>query len=96
MSRREGTRRVATALGSLGAIVAAALVPKCPFCVAAVLSAVGVGVTAGSWLAPMVRPLGFAVAVVAALVFARAEWRRRKQRSCALACGRTDRASRVP
>lgn len=86
MPLRDGARRVASASASLGAILLAALIPKCPLCIAAALSAIGVGATLGSSLAPIVRPIGVTLAVVAVLVFASGERRRRKQRGRAGAC----------
>jgi hypothetical protein len=81
MSRRDRTRRAASASASLGALLVAALIPKCPLCVAAALSALGLGATLGSALAPLLRPVGFGLAVVALVVFGRAEWRRRTRRA---------------
>ena len=74
----DGTRRVASASASIGAVVVAALIPKCPLCVAAALSAIGVGAS----LAPIVRPVGLVVAAVALAAAARVEWRRRKRLTC--------------
>jgi len=82
MSSRE--RRAAAAnvprASSLGALLAAALVPKCPLCVAAMLAALGLGTASASVLAPVVRPLVFGFAIVAAAVLARSEWRRLRAR----------------
>jgi hypothetical protein len=89
MSLRDGVRRVASGSASIGAIVVAALIPKCPLCVAAALSAIGVGATVGSSLAPIARPIGFALAAVALVASGIGEWRRRRRRACAVACGRT-------
>jgi hypothetical protein len=80
MSLGDGVRRMGSASASIGAIVVAALTPKCPLCVGAALSALGVGATLGSWLAPIVRPMAIALAAVALVVFGWSEWRRRKQR----------------
>jgi len=89
MSPRDGVRRAARASASIGALVAAALLPKCPLCVAAVLSALGIGASVSASVAPALRPLGIAVAVLALVLFARGEWRRRRQQhACARACGR--------
>jgi hypothetical protein len=77
MSPREGVERAASASASVGTIVLAALIPKCPLCVAAALSALGVGATVGSAVAPFLRPVGLALAVFALVVFGRSEWRRR-------------------
>jgi hypothetical protein len=74
--------RAPSALASIGTLVLAVLVPKCPLCVAAALSALGVGATAASALAPAVRPLVFVVAATAVVGLAIAEGRRlaRKRR----------------
>lgn len=58
--------RLSVATGSVGTFVLAALVPKCPLCVAAALSAWGVSATAASAVAPGVRPVAFALAGLAA------------------------------
>lgn len=86
MPRREAARRAAGASASLGAIALAALIPKCPLCVAAALSALGLGAAISASLAPVVRPLGLALAVVALVLAARGEWRRRRRHSCEAAC----------
>jgi hypothetical protein len=54
----------------VGSTVLVALAPKCPLCVAAVLSSLGLGAAAASLLGPLVRPLAiaFALGAVAALV----------------------------
>ena len=87
MPRREAARRAAGASASLGAIALAALIPKCPLCVAAALSALGLGAAVSASLAPVVRPIGRALAVVALVLAARAECRRRRRRGCERACG---------
>ena len=87
MSRRDGLRRGASASTSAFAFLGVALMPKCPVCVAAVLSTVGVGATFGAWFAPVARPFGLAVAVLALVVFARSEWRRRRRRVATRECG---------
>jgi hypothetical protein len=79
MSPPDRLRRAARASASLAALVVAVLIPKCPLCVAAALSALGLGATLGSWLAPAVRPLGLGLAVAGLLVFARSEWHRRRR-----------------
>ena len=58
---------------SVGAFVLAALIPKCPLCVAAALSVLGFGAS----LAPVLRPLAFVVAA-AALVLFLVPWVRRR------------------
>jgi hypothetical protein len=59
--------RVWAIISSAGTILLAALVPKCPLCVAAMLSVWGVGATAAGALAPAVRP---SIIVLAALALA--------------------------
>ncbi len=70
MSLREGRA------ASLGTIALAALVPKCPLCVAAMLSALGMGSAAAFAIAPAVRPVVFTLAALAVALLARLEWRR--------------------
>jgi hypothetical protein len=82
MRRSDGARRLAGASGSLGAIAVAALIPKCPLCIAAVLSALGVGAELSSSVAPIARPLAIVLAVIAVFLVARAEWRRRAPTCC--------------
>ncbi len=43
----------------------AVLAPKCPMCLAAYLSVVGLGVTGAGFFAPLLAPLGAALLVVA-------------------------------
>jgi hypothetical protein len=81
MSRPD--RRLARAAASLGSLVLAVLLPKCPVCVAAWLSALGVGASLGATLAPVLRPLGFTLAALALAVFLAGEWRRRRARRIA-------------
>ncbi|MEP7052573.1 MAG: hypothetical protein ABJB12_19555 [Pseudomonadota bacterium] len=51
----------------LGAALAALLVPKCPLCVAALLTLVGMGAPLASAIAPLLRPLLFGLLVVTLL-----------------------------
>jgi hypothetical protein len=84
MSLRDAAPRVAGvagASGSFGALVAAALLPKCPLCVAAWLAALGVGAAWRLPLAEGVRPIAVALAVVVLAAFARSEWSRRQPRA---------------
>jgi hypothetical protein len=76
--------RSARGATSVGTLVAVALLPKCPLCVAATLSALGVGAAAAGTLAPFVRPLGFALIVAAWAAVAwseRRRWLARRERS---------------
>lgn len=68
MSPRDGARRVAGASTSIGALVAAALLPKCPLCIAGSLSAIGLGAAASATLAPIAQPLAIALAAGSILV----------------------------
>lgn len=96
---RDGVVRGASVSTSALAVIGAALMPKCPLCVAAVLSTLGVGLTTRLWVAPMARPLAMAVAVVAVLLVVRGEWLRRarhgasRQCACAVESPRDRRAS---
>jgi hypothetical protein len=69
--RRNETRarlgRFSVAISSVGTVVLAALIPKCPLCVAAALSAWGVGAAAASAMAPAVRPIAMVLMAVATL-----------------------------
>ena len=67
---------------SLAAIVATALVPKCPLCVAAALSALGLGAAIAQQIAPFVRTLGFTMGAVALVTLIVLEWRRRRGPAC--------------
>mgnify|MGYP001585354311 CR=1 FL=1 len=60
-------RRASAIASAAGAFALAALVPKCPLCIAAALSAWGVGTSMAGTLAPSVRPVLFAVAVLLAV-----------------------------
>jgi hypothetical protein len=81
---RSARGRASAIISSAGAILLAALVPKCPLCIAAALSAWGLGAAAA--LAPTLRPLLLALA---ALALAGAEVQRRRARiarSCTSSC----------
>ena len=73
---RARSARAAGGATSLGTLLAVALLPKCPLCVAAMLSGLGLGAAATGRLAPLVRPLGLALVVAALLAVAWMEWRR--------------------
>lgn len=77
MSLLDAALSLASALASL---LALALLPKCPLCLAALLSAVGLGVAVSAWLAPLAQPLLLAGFVVALVLGASA--RIRKRRAC--------------
>lgn len=88
MSTRDGLRRLTRGSLSLGTIVLAAVIPKCPICVAAALAAVGVGTSVGLSVAPIVRPIGVAVAIATLVFVVWSEWQRRSRRSCVAACAK--------
>jgi hypothetical protein len=71
-----GIRRAGSAVLSLGAVAATALVPKCPFCIVAVLSAAGLGGAGARHVAPLLRPLAIALALIVAVSLVWAERRR--------------------
>ena len=64
---------------SLGAVAATALVPKCPFCIVAILSAAGIGGAGAHHVAPLLRPLAIALALIVAVSLVWAERRRGRQ-----------------
>ncbi|HEX7450759.1 MAG TPA: hypothetical protein VF294_00660 [Polyangiaceae bacterium] len=67
--------RALRSLSWLGTALGALLVPKCPLCVAAALSLLGVNAVAASSAAPLIRPLSFAVSVAFLLCVLRSERR---------------------
>ena len=77
-------RRFGAGGTSLAAIVGTALVPKCPLCVAAALSALGMGAAAAHRMAPFVRTGGVVLAVMAGLTLLVLEWKRRASMKPAL------------
>lgn len=88
-------RRGARASTSVASWLLVALLPKCPLCVAAALSAVGVSASLGALLAPLLRPVAWALAAACAVWLVRAEWRRRRdirsrERTCP--CEKPDRS----
>jgi len=68
--------RLASRTTSAAAIVAAALVPKCPLCVAAMLSALGMGSACAALLGGVARPFVFALAALAVVLVGFVELRR--------------------
>lgn len=75
--------RAAASFGSLSAVITAALLPKCPLCVAAALSALGVGTATAHALGPYVRATLPAIAAALVVVAAFVISRRRSARCCA-------------
>ncbi len=88
MSALERTvlRRAGKGGASIGALILAVLVPKCPLCVAGLLSAAGIATAGAREVAPYARPLAFALAGVIALLVVGSELRRRRAHSTAC-CG---------
>jgi hypothetical protein len=68
--------RLASRTSSAAAIIAAALAPKCPLCVAAMLSALGVGSVFARFLGGVARPFAFTLAALAVVLLGFAELRR--------------------
>lgn len=77
--RAEVVGRAARASASLGSVALAVLLPKCPLCVAAALSALGLGAGLSGGLAPLAEPVVVTTVVLAGAVFVRGEWRRRRR-----------------
>jgi hypothetical protein len=75
-----------TRAASVSTVILAVLTPKCPLCVAAVLSGLGLGAAGAGAVAPFVRPFAFLLAGLALLSLARAEWRRRRAVTPARTC----------
>jgi len=76
--------RASALISAAGTIVLAVLVPKCPLCIVAMLSALGIGASAAATLAPAVKPLVYTLttsALVAFVAFAVRRARSRKRRS---------------
>jgi hypothetical protein len=65
---RQSVRRLRGAASGIGAALLAVLVPKCPLCVAAWLTALGVGATGAGLIAPLVRPAALALILVATVL----------------------------
>ena len=76
--------RATTKAGALGSVIVAAIVPKCPLCVAAALSAAGVSVGIAQSVAPYLRISMF---VIAGSLTVMALWRLR-HRPKQLCCSR--------
>ena len=77
--RADRTRARVGSWLALVAGIAAALAPKCPLCLAAYLSIVGVNVAVARFLAPLFLPVGlalgaFGLAALVALRWARAPY----------------------
>jgi hypothetical protein len=72
---RASARRAAT---SLGGLIALALLPKCPLCIAAYLAAFGLSASIAGLLAPLLRPAAALVLVAALLACLFVLWRLRR------------------
>lgn len=73
-------RRVFGGGSSAFAFLALVLAPKCPLCIAALLSGLGLGAGVAGSIAPLLRPLAFALGGLALVWLARVEWRARRAR----------------
>ena len=78
---------------TVGAVLAALLLPKCPLCIAALLGAAGVGATSAALVAPWLRPACIVLAVMGAMVFLAS--RRRTLRRIGDDCSLAHREDRV-
>ena len=78
--------RAGRAGASLGTLALLALVPKCPLCVAALLSSLGLGMTAATALAPFARPGAVVLAASAIALLGWLEARRLVERRPRGAC----------
>jgi hypothetical protein len=65
--------RALRGLSWLGTALGALLVPKCPLCIAAALSLLGMNALAASSAAPFIRPLAFAISLAFLLFVVRSE-----------------------
>jgi hypothetical protein len=82
---------VGGAVSTLSAAVGFVLIPKCPLCVAAYLTSFGIGATAATSAAPLVRWLALGLIFVASLALGLATRRasaRRSARATPPACCR--------
>jgi len=94
MWRRAGARRAAT---SIGGLIALAVLPKCPLCVAAYLTALGLSASIAALLAPFLRLGALLVVVLALLAGLFALWRTRERQAAPACCpGSTHPARREP
>ncbi len=82
-SKQGAPRRGLNLVTSLASTVLLALVPKCPLCVAAVLSSLGLGAAAASFLGPLLRPFAILLVLVAIAALAMGERRRFRARRTA-------------
>lgn len=62
---RDRARRVRALMPSLAATLGLVLVPKCPLCVTAYLTGLGLSAGVTAWVAPLVRPGAIALSVCA-------------------------------
>jgi hypothetical protein len=67
---------------SLGAVAAALALPKCPLCVVALLSALGLGGSLVEAVAPVLRPVALALGLILAVALAALVVRRARPGAC--------------
>jgi hypothetical protein len=76
-------REVGVGGSSVGAVAVALALPKCPLCVAALLSAMGIGGSFVEAVVPVLRPAALTIGVVFAVVFSvSVVGRRARRRTC--------------
>ena len=81
-------REVGVGGASAGAVAAALLLPKCPLCIAALLSAMGIGGSLVEAVVPALRPAALTVGLVLAIALAATVVARRARRRTCPDCAR--------
>ncbi len=87
-SIRKAPELVGRAASTFGAALLAVLLPKCPLCIAAYLSAAGLSAVAAQSAAPFVRPIAFTLLAGTLVALAFGVWRRRARRALPSCCSR--------
>lgn len=82
MRHGKTSRRMMSGAASLGSLIIALTIPKCPMCIVAALSAWGFGATLVAALIANRLWIATATPLVAMALFARSGQLRRKQRAC--------------